>query len=186
MIANGETVFCGRAMRRKRLHLEQVKKGEAMPLARRKSSLPREREQWRRKTSMTLDLEPFMDDRERKEGLRRLVKWIEVSVKNSKIQNPNSNENGKRKKEKQQTAEDAENSRCVAYSNPQSAIRNPKSDERALKKSCKSNSFTELFFCTWCKTPEFASPRLIPLPSDRGTNLPAARACRRCWRCAAV
>src|SRR6266404_3092824 len=81
MVANAETVYCARAMRRKRTHEDEVKRGATPPLRRTRSALPRERELWRRRTSMTLDLEPFMDDRERKEGLRRLAKWIEEAIR---------------------------------------------------------------------------------------------------------
>ena len=40
MIANGETVLCQRAMRRKREHAEKVKTGVEFPLRRRIPSLP--------------------------------------------------------------------------------------------------------------------------------------------------
>lgn len=51
-------------------------------IATRRSRFPAERESWRRLTSMTLELEPFMDDQERRAGLKRLVDWIEETVLN--------------------------------------------------------------------------------------------------------
>jgi len=65
-----------------------------------KSSRAPELEAWRRTTSMTLDLEPYMDDRERRAGLKRLMKWIEeavseqktaLQIENCKFQNANLN-----------------------------------------------------------------------------------------------
>jgi hypothetical protein len=79
--ADRETVLCSRAMGRKSAYAAREKAaGRSAVLRARKSMRAAELEMWRRTTSMTLDLEPFMDDRERREGLRRLMKWIEETV----------------------------------------------------------------------------------------------------------
>jgi hypothetical protein len=80
MVASKETVVCARAMRRRTEHLQREKVAGRKLIATRRSRFPAERESWRRLTSMTLDLEPFMDDQERRAGLKRLVDWIEETI----------------------------------------------------------------------------------------------------------
>jgi len=76
-----ESALCSRAMRRKNEYAAREKAaGRRATLRARVTNRVAELELWRRKTSMTLELEPFMDDRERREGLKRLVKWIEDAV----------------------------------------------------------------------------------------------------------
>jgi len=83
-----ETVLCVKAMQRATEHREQLRKnGKAKSFVRRRPQLPAVRENWRRKTSMTVELEPFMDDRERRAGLKRLVKWIEETVRAERSRN---------------------------------------------------------------------------------------------------
>ena len=45
----------------------------------------KENEKWRRISGMTRELEPHMDAKERREGIRKLVKWIEKWVGKARV-----------------------------------------------------------------------------------------------------